>query len=152
MLKVVSSSRTITINCLSGQMRTSHQTTIHLLVGGAAGHVHSVDPWLQYICIRPAVRVGRQAEPLARQVARDIEWATLLIALDEALAFTARHRAVGEIDPIATTPRTQIGMDLVDGRAVQPGAPVWPDRRCGRTDQRHADDCATVARDCAATF
>ena len=42
-------------------------------------------------------------------------------------------------------------MDLVDGRAVQPRRLYGRIVDAGETDQRHADDCATVAKDCAAT-
>ena len=96
-------------------------------------------------------RSGWPAEPLARQVARDIEWATLLIALERGAGVHRQTPGVGEIDPNATTPRTQIGMDLVDGRAVQPQRLYGRIVDAGETDQRHADDCATVAKDYAAT-
>ena len=86
------------------------------LVGGAAGHVHSVDPWLQYICIRPAVRVGRQAEPLARQVARDIEGPPFSSPLNEALAFTARHRA--SVRSIPTPPRRALRSAWISSTAA----------------------------------
>ena len=43
-------------------------------------------------------------------------------------------------------------MDLVDGRAVQPRRLYGRIVDAEEQTSGHADDCATVAKDCAATF
>ena len=56
-------------------------TEIHdPLARRAAGYVHAVHPRLENVRIRPPVRVRRQAEPRAGQIARNVEGATLGVA------------------------------------------------------------------------
>ena len=122
MLKVVSSSRTITINYLSGlsgQMRTSHQTTIHLSAERRVTSIPLIHGFSTSAFVRPFGLAGRRSHSRARSPGT-LNGPLFSSPLNEALAFTARHRA--SVRSIPSPPRRALrsGMDLVDGRADQP--------------------------------
>ena len=98
----------------------------------AARQVHAVHPRLQDVGVGPTVRVGRQAEPFARQIARNVERAALRIAHERGAGVRRQAPDTSEVDAGAAAARRQIGEDLVHGPAVEPRRPPTRRRRPAR--------------------
>ena len=67
--------------------------------------------------------VGRarraKTEPLARLVARDVERTALRVAHERHAGVRRKTSDTGEVDAGAAAPRRQVGVDIVDGLAVE---------------------------------
>ena len=68
------------------------------LARGTASQVHAVDPGFQYIGVGPAVRIGREAQPLASQIAGNVERPALGVAHEGNADVLRNPRRPGQVE------------------------------------------------------
>ena len=106
---------------VKSRLRLTHRATEvdDPLARGTTRNVHSIDPGLQHVGVRPAVRVERQKQPAPRQSSIDIERAALGISHKYDVSVLHNPSGASEIDARLANPSGQIGMDFQDWRAIQ---------------------------------